>query len=240
MSSDGDTRQEKINKIVNGGAVLLMFPIFLSETWTKGSVYYHVTTIVGEYFPLLLIIMLALYTPLAVVFWIGTNDEMEEKEDDENIGYVFISFVGVAVLLIGWFAPVALAAHRGGHDVLYSWGTMAYALGYAAFLPFLIAAFIVGFPIFFRGLVLARTGHPAKKAVERTVARRRPDYEIERELWAIMRRQDATDSEIERRFHELSPWRRWALRPLPVAARTPPNTHPLAEPERRRELVDRV
>ena len=128
------------------------------------------------------------------------------------MGPVIIGFGGVLLLFIGWFAPVALAAHRGGYDVLYSWGTVAYVLAYAMFLPDLIAAFVLGFPTFIRGLVLARTRHPAKKAVERTVARRRPDYEIERELWAIMRRQDATDAEIERRFHELSPWRRWALR----------------------------
>ena len=83
MSSDSETRQEKIAKIVGGGAGLLMFPIFLSATWTKGSVYYYVTTIVGDYFPFSLIIMLVLYAPLAVVFWIGGKEEMEENKDDD-------------------------------------------------------------------------------------------------------------------------------------------------------------
>ena len=90
MASDGETRQEKIGNIVNVGAALLMCPIFLSATWTKGSVYYNVTTIVGDYFPLSLIIILALYTPLAVVFWIGTKDEWESKKGDGNMSCVFV------------------------------------------------------------------------------------------------------------------------------------------------------
>ena len=80
MSSDGDTRQETIHKIVGGGVGLLMFLVFLSATWTKGTAYYYVTTIVGEYFPLSLLIMLVLYAPLAVVFWIGVKEEMEETK----------------------------------------------------------------------------------------------------------------------------------------------------------------
>jgi hypothetical protein len=82
-------------------------------------------------------------------------------------------------------------------------------------LPAMLAWWLVRwFPLLVAGWSAARTEHPAKPAIERSVSRKRADRAIAQELAAVLRAQELDDARALTLFKELSPWQQqiWRAR----------------------------
>jgi hypothetical protein len=112
------------------------------------------------------------------------------------------------------FAPSVGSGGAGGVGGTFIFVLLVVVFFIASlFMPGVIfAVFLFSIPIFVVKIIEMTLFHPAARPVARTVAQKRPDYMIERELLQIMERQDAGEWEIEKLINEVSPLRRWYIR----------------------------
>lgn len=212
-------------------AIVIGVATFILNAWlvfgasTASSLYYA--------FPISMAnspILFFAYIAIVVGMYKGLEYCLNLYEDNYDKGRVIelfriVVWIFICLAVTGWFAGFSFyerferkcwltsacpAGTIGG--VFGTFASIPYFFLSLAFLPALATVAAGTSPAWVGALIAMSTTHPAEQAVTRTVHRKRPDTEIERELWEIMRRQDVSDAQIQRTFDELSPLRKWVLK----------------------------
>lgn len=223
MSTEGMMSIERpIAGNIAFGVFLIIFGCIVLAAETTASPYYGLTVFLISYFPISLLVSIAV---IGIFFGLlsrmnSTSDEiigLSDKNIKDKISELVMGAIAFVVVGTGTgifhrsLMETGDASGANPKILLGMWLSVFYMFGFPLYLSYL-GRFLVGnYPIWIAGYVALTTTHPATGAVTRSLGRKQPDYVIERELWAIMSRQDATDLEIERKFRELSSLRQMIL-----------------------------
>lgn len=158
---------------------------------------------------------------LAGIFFLMWNalDAMGEKtlQEDFNVKRVSLAEVEKIIMWLGLaslaflFCSAVLAEGYGKYLTGQEpspdqWTGVAYLLLYYL-LPAAWVLWLVRWsPLLAAGWSIARTVHPARSVVERSLSRRRADRAVAAELAAVLRAQDLDDARAASLFNNLSPW----------------------------------